>query len=115
MTIIFLLCSFWLIGAVYGPYELVTSWQEGEASVTLAGARGRQSSAYRYWRNPETGEVVKREARDVTASAKSQPIRYWLLMSMWLFGVIAWYAFPLWFIWKVFIAPDKPDNRPQRP
>ena len=107
-------CSFWLIGAVYGPYELVTSWQEGKASMVVGSSNGRRGSAYRYWRNPETGEVVKKEARFATASAKSQPIRYWLLMSMWLFGVVAWYAFPLWFIWKVFIAPNKPDNRPQR-
>lgn len=108
-------CSFWLIGAVYGPYELVTSWQEGKASLTAGSVKGMRGSAYRYLRNPETGEVVKRESRFVTANVEFQPIRYWFLMSIWLFGVVAWYAAPLWFIWKVFFAPDKSDSSPQLP
>ena len=115
LILVFCFCSFWLIGAVYGPYQLVTSWQTGKASLTLGGVKGMRGSAYRDLRNPETGEVVKRERKFVTASAKNQPIRYWFLMSMWSFGVIGWYAAPLWFIWKVFFAPDATENRPKLP
>ena len=101
--------SLWLLGAVYGPYRLVTSWQEGKASQPVGGgpAGMRTGPSYRLWRNPETGKVAKRERVSVTADADSQPIRYWFLMSLELFGVIVWYGVPCWFIWKVFFSAGR--------
>lgn len=84
----------WLGVAVYGPYILVCSLQEGSIGYTVGDSGGWRGSA-------------RSGGENLTAHATSQPIRYWLEIALLSAGIVVWYA-PLWLVIPKIIAGCRP-------